>query len=97
MSLVLMIFKQMQPLGLYESMTYNDAHIAIAQFKNGRVMVFDRVPHLGEVVRFPAPQGRGYVFFKVDEVQHVPSDAESLPSLATTHHSVIFLHPLLVP
>ncbi|NJL19781.1 MAG: hypothetical protein HC895_01500 [Leptolyngbyaceae cyanobacterium SM1_3_5] len=96
MSLVLVAFKQMQTLGLYESYTFNDAHIAIAQYKNNRVMAFDRVPNLGEIVRFPAPQGRGYVFFKVYEVQHLPNDIESLPTPNPVPQSAIFLHPLVV-
>lgn len=96
MSLVLIFFKQFQPLGVYESSSFNDAHIAISQYKNNRAMWFDRVPQVGEVVTFPAPQGRGVVFFKVYEVQHLPSEVESLPPATAAPQSVIFLHPLMV-
>lgn len=96
MSQILVVFRQMQPLGVFETLDFNDAHIAIAQYKNNRILVFDRVPIFGEIVRFPAPQGRGAVFFKVDEVQHLPSDLESLPAATPAPHSLIFLRPLIV-
>lgn len=96
MSLVLIIFKLFQPLGMYESSSFNDAHIAISQYKNNCAMWFDRVPHTGEIVTFPTPQGRGVVFFRVDEVQHLPVEANSLPAATTAPQSVIFLQPLMV-
>lgn len=96
MSLVLIIFKPFQPSGMYESSSFNDAHIAISQYKNNRAMWFDRVPHVGEIVTFPAPQGRSVVFFRVAEVQHLPSEPDSLPATTSTPQSVIFLQAMMV-
>lgn len=94
MTLVLLIFKQMLPLSNDESFIFNDAHTAVAQYKHTRSMWFGRIPQIGEVVRFPAPQGRDFVFFRVSEVQHIPREAALSSDFNSNPQSLIFLTPI---
>ena len=89
------MFNRMQP-GMYKSLTYNDAHVAIAQYQENRPMWFDRVPCIGEVVSFAAPQRDGSVYFKVEEVQHRPLEVSSISAPSPTGQSAIFLCPILM-
>lgn len=95
MSFVLLMFNQTQP-GMYESLTYNDAHVAIAQYQENRPMWFERVPCVGEVVSFPAPQGVGSVYFVVEAVQHRPLEVSSISAPSPTGQNAIFLCPILM-
>jgi hypothetical protein len=95
MSFVLLMFKQTQP-GMYESLTYNDAHVAIAQYKANCPMWFERVPCVGELVSFAAPQGGGSVYFVVEEVRHRPLEVSSMSVPSPTAQSAIFLCPILM-
>ncbi|MBD3887060.1 hypothetical protein IFO70_36200 [Phormidium tenue FACHB-886] len=64
----------MQPNNPFDTLTYTDAHIAISQYKQGRGMWFEQIPHVGELVYFQHPQGQGIVTFKVMSVHHYPSE-----------------------
>ena len=86
----------MQPLELGESVVFNEAHVVISQDKHNRVMWFERIPQIGELVVFPPPRGRGAVCFRVDQVQHYPVEVGSLPASATLPQGLIALRPILV-
>jgi hypothetical protein len=92
---ICLIFTPMQPGGLYESVMFNQAHIAIAYQKHNQTMWFDRVPCAGETVIFLAPQGSSTVLFKVEDVQHFPHEGGSMAVALGTDHSFIVLRPLL--
>ena len=95
MALVRIMFKPMQLSELHESETFNTFHIMTSHFNHDRVRWFDRVPQVGEFVIFPSLLENQVVPFQVDEVQHFPREAESLPAATEVPTSLILLRPIL--
>lgn len=92
-------FAPMQPDQFYSSLVVTDAHIAIAQYKQGKAFWFDRLPQVGEMVSIPSPQQPNFVLFHVDQVEHRPREVEAvnLVELLGSTNSWVILSPPVPP
>lgn len=89
-------FIPMQSNEMYSSLVYTDAQVAVAQYKQGQSFWFDRVPNVGESVALPLPQQQGYVFFRVEQIEHRLMEPESanLQTLLLSSNSWVLLAPI---
>lgn len=95
MVLVGLYFSKMQSDSLFDVLLHTDAHVAISQYKQGRGFWFDRLPQVGELVCFQTPQGRGFIYFKVTDVYHYPSEEPVAMTSPPRISSMVFLFPFV--